>query len=85
MARLRAPPIAQERVEQRPDGLVRITLKKAYRDGTGRARLKPSLPLRPRPVVDRPPDRVDGQTHAQNEEHEEESGCPIDVHSRKVD
>ncbi len=24
----------QERVEQRPDGLVRITLKKAYRDGT---------------------------------------------------
>jgi Putative transposase/Transposase zinc-binding domain len=28
------PPIAQERVEQRPDGLVRITLKKAYRDGT---------------------------------------------------
>ncbi len=28
------PPIAQERVEQRPDGLVRITLKKAYADGT---------------------------------------------------
>lgn len=28
------PPIAQERLEQRPDGLVRITLKKAYRDGT---------------------------------------------------
>ena len=28
------PPIAQERVEQQPDGLVRITLKKAYRDGT---------------------------------------------------
>ncbi len=28
------PPVAQERVEQRPDGLVRITLKKAYRDGT---------------------------------------------------
>jgi Putative transposase len=25
---------AQERVEQRPDGLVRITLKKAYNDGT---------------------------------------------------
>ena len=24
------PPLAQERVEQRPDGLVRITLKKAY-------------------------------------------------------
>ncbi len=28
------PPIAQERLEQRPDGLVRITLKKAYSDGT---------------------------------------------------
>jgi len=28
------PPLAQERLEQRPDGLVRITLKKAYRDGT---------------------------------------------------
>jgi hypothetical protein len=26
------PPVAQERVEQRPDGLVRITLKKAYND-----------------------------------------------------
>ncbi len=28
------PPVAQERVEQRSDGLVRITLKKAYTDGT---------------------------------------------------
>ncbi len=28
------PPVAQERVEQRAFGLVRITLKKAYRDGT---------------------------------------------------
>ena len=28
------PPIAQERVEPLPDGLVRITLKKAYADGT---------------------------------------------------
>jgi Putative transposase len=28
------PPIAQERVEQRQDGLVRITLKRAYADGT---------------------------------------------------
>ena len=26
------PPIAQERVEQQPNGLVRITLKKAYRE-----------------------------------------------------
>jgi hypothetical protein len=28
------PPIARERLEPRPDGLVRITLKKAYTDGT---------------------------------------------------
>ena len=28
------PPVAQERVEQRPFGLVRITLKKAFTDGT---------------------------------------------------
>jgi hypothetical protein len=28
------PPIGQERLEQRPDGLVRIILKKAYSDGT---------------------------------------------------
>ena len=28
------PPLAQERVELRPDGLVRITLKKAFADGT---------------------------------------------------
>src|SRR4029453_11347082 len=28
------PPVAQERVEQRPEGLVRITLKKASHDGT---------------------------------------------------
>jgi hypothetical protein len=28
------PPVAQERVEQRADGLMRITLKKAYSDGT---------------------------------------------------
>jgi Putative transposase len=28
------PAVAQERVEQRADGLVRITLKKAYADGT---------------------------------------------------
>jgi hypothetical protein len=28
------PPIAQERIERRPDGLVRITLKQAYADGT---------------------------------------------------
>jgi hypothetical protein len=28
------PPVAQERLELRPDGLVRIVLKKAYADGT---------------------------------------------------
>ena len=28
------PPIAQERLELRPDGLVRITLKRAYADGS---------------------------------------------------
>jgi hypothetical protein len=28
------PPIARERLEPRPDGLVRITLKRAYADGT---------------------------------------------------
>ena len=28
------PPVAQERVELRPDGLLRITLKKDYADGT---------------------------------------------------
>jgi hypothetical protein len=28
------PKVAQERLEPRPDGLVRITLKKAYTDGT---------------------------------------------------
>lgn len=28
------PPIAKERLETRPDGLVRITLKRAYSDGT---------------------------------------------------
>ncbi len=36
-ARLRyvlRPEVAQERLERRPDGLVRITLKKAYTDGT---------------------------------------------------
>src|SRR6185369_13068418 len=28
------PPLAQERLERQPDGLVRITLKRAYNDGT---------------------------------------------------
>jgi hypothetical protein len=41
------PPIAQERLEQRPDGLLRITLKKAYSDGTVAVDMDPlSLPCR---------------------------------------
>src|SRR4051812_47831924 len=28
------PPLVQERLERQPDGLVRITLKRAYNDGT---------------------------------------------------
>jgi hypothetical protein len=43
------PPVAQERVEQRPDGLVRITLKKAYADGTIAVDMDP-LSLRPWPA-----------------------------------
>ena len=35
------PPVAQERVELRPDGLVRITLKKAYADGTAAVDMGP--------------------------------------------
>ncbi len=35
------PPIAQERLEQGPDGLVRIRLKKAYSDGTVAVDLDP--------------------------------------------
>jgi Putative transposase len=50
------PPVAQERLEQRPDGLVRITLKKAYRDGTVAVDMDPlSLLCRLAPSV--PPPR----------------------------
>ncbi len=38
------PPIAQERVEQRKDGLLRITLKKAYADGTLAVEMDPRGP-----------------------------------------
>ena len=41
------PPIAKERLETRPDGLVRITLKPTYADGTG-DHDPPSLLCRPR-------------------------------------
>jgi len=35
------PPIAQERVEQQPNGLVRLTLKEAYADGTAAVDMDP--------------------------------------------
>jgi hypothetical protein len=37
------PPLAEERVELRPDGLLRITLKKASADGTNRGRHGPTV------------------------------------------
>ena len=47
------PPVAQERVEQRPDGLVRIRLKKAYTHGTIAVDMEvPSGPLLSEHLVD---------------------------------
>jgi hypothetical protein len=51
------PPVAQECVEQRPDGLVRITLKKAYTDGTIAVDMDP-LSLRCRLATSVPPPRL---------------------------
>jgi len=51
------PPVAQERVELRPDGLVRITLKKAYADGTIAVDMDP-LSLLCRLAMSVPPPRL---------------------------
>ena len=51
------PPIAQERLEHRPDGLVRILLKKAYSDGTVAVDMDP-LSLLCRLATSVPPPRL---------------------------
>jgi hypothetical protein len=50
------PPIAQERLEPRPDGLVRIALKRAYADGTVAVEMDP-LSLLCRLATSVPPPR----------------------------
>jgi hypothetical protein len=51
------PPIAQERLEHRPDGCVRIILKKAFRDGTVAVDMDP-LSLLCRLATSVPPPRL---------------------------
>ena len=51
------PPIGQGRLERRPDGLVRILLKKAYRDGTVAVEMDP-LSLLCRLATSVPPPRL---------------------------
>jgi hypothetical protein len=50
------PPIAKERLETRPDGLVHITLKRAYADGTVAVHIDP-LSLLCRLATSVPPPR----------------------------
>jgi len=50
------PPVAQERVEARPDGLVRIVLERAYADGTVAVEMDP-LSLLSRLATSVPPPR----------------------------
>ena len=50
------PPIAQERIERRPDGLVRIALKRAFADGTLAVEMDP-LSLLCRLATSVPPPR----------------------------
>ena len=50
------PPIAQERLERRPDGLVRLALKRAYADGTVAVEMDP-LSLLCRLATSVPPPR----------------------------
>lgn len=50
------PPVAQERISQKPDGLVRITLKRAYQDGTIAVEMDP-LSLLCRLATSVPPPR----------------------------
>jgi hypothetical protein len=50
------PPLAQDRIERRPDGLVRIALKRAYTDGTVAVDMDP-LSLLSRLAASVPPPR----------------------------
>jgi len=57
------PPLAKERLELRPDGLVRINLKKAFADGTLAVEMDP-LSLRCRLATSVPPPRLHTLTYA---------------------
>jgi len=50
------PPVAYERIEHRPEGLVRIALKRAFRDGTHAVEMDP-LSLLCRLATSVPPPR----------------------------